>query len=231
MGNSDADDIRDNRSLHGRDLGVVLAIFGSAFAVATFVVPEGSALRRGALAAITITGSLAVWRGITAWRRARLDKAFALLALLLSALIVWYAALLVDERDAQIAALERDVADLGSPERTAPGPTQQAQASTPSPTATPPPSDDGSTNGPSGAQLPAFGASEETVRSSGTLTLISRWPQWSERAGRNLQSSINMPPRRLPLAKTNRPGCQRSTGKSSHAGALSASEQMTVGGA
>ncbi|MGH3836371.1 MAG: hypothetical protein ACRDSF_11810 [Pseudonocardiaceae bacterium] len=177
---------KDRRNTFWTVLGALLAIFGAAFAVVTYIVPVESAIEKLALSLVVVSVSILIFRAIQVLLAGRrIDPFFSALAFVTVGLMVWYTVILAASREAKIATLEQQTRTL------------EQQASTngrdePTPTATPWPSrsettfpsetesavEQGSaipqapkTSIPSEAPLPSFAPSAEQIYSTGTATL------------------------------------------------------------
>lgn len=151
-------------------ISALLTIFGTAFAVATYVIPVGTIVQRIALSALIASVAALTYSGIEAIFSSKrtLDPMFAFLAVVTLGFAALYAALLAKERDATIAGLEQSRAPNLGPAQ--PSPTAKELYTTT--TSSPAPINEDDRAAETDA-LPEFGPSsqEVAVLSSGPVRL------------------------------------------------------------
>lgn len=149
-------------------ISALLTIFGTAFAVATYVIPVGTIVQRIALSALITSVAALTYSGIEAIFSSKrtLDSMFAFLAVVILGFAALYAALLVKERDATIAGLEQSRAPNLGPAQLSPTAKELYTTTTSSPA--PINEDDRAAETDA---LPEFGPSFQEVLSSGPVRL------------------------------------------------------------
>lgn len=176
MGDSQGE---DRHSTFWTVLGALLAVFGAAFAVVTYIVPVESTIEKLALSLVVVSASALIFRAIQVLLAAkRIDPLLSVLTFVTVGLMVWYTVLLVASRDAKIEALEQQARTTGPEE---PTPTAERWpsgpgAASPSETESSVEQDGATPQAPkttisSEAPLPSFAPSAEEVHSTGTETL------------------------------------------------------------
>lgn len=172
---SDSQD-KDKRNTFWTVLGALLAIFGAAFAVVTYVVPVETTTEKLALSLVVVSVSILIFRAIHVLLAGRrIDPLLSVFTFVTVGLMVWYTVILVASREAKIDALERQTSTIG---RDGPTPTAGPSPSR-SGAALPPESEGVVEPGSTASQapetteapLPGFTPSAEGAYSTGTATL------------------------------------------------------------
>ena len=155
-------------------LGGGLTIFGTVFAVATFLVSAGTLLERLILAAAVVSASALLYQAVLASFKHQLDWRVSALVMTTFVATIAYGLVVVYDRDAEIDRLNDIIdqsADVDRSSAESAGPS--AKPSTASPQVSKPtPSTDGDISGEesSAENLRKFDSSDVEQESSGTLT-------------------------------------------------------------